>query len=110
MKLFRRRLYFGIRTVKNIAALALYLHSLAPTITMANGAGDSGELASTAYTLGIAHPTGYPLYTLLGYVVSNLPVGEVAWRVNALSALANKEAIPVVPAKNSELCGKTITS
>jgi Protein of unknown function (DUF2723) len=70
-----------------VAALALYLHSLAPTITMANGAGDSGELASTAYTLGIAHPTGYPLYTLLGFVVTHLGGGEPAFSLNVFSAV-----------------------
>src|SRR4051812_25969512 len=32
--------------------------------------GDSGELIAAAYTAGIAHPPGYPLYMLLGYVVS----------------------------------------
>src|ERR687884_80369 len=70
-----------------VAALVLYLHSLAPTITMANGAGDSGELASTAYTLGIAHPTGYPLYTLLGFVITHLGGGEPAFSLNAFSAV-----------------------
>ena len=70
-----------------VAALALYLHSLAPTITMANGAGDSGELASTAYTLGIAHPTGYPLYTLLGFVITHLAGGEPAFSLNVFSAV-----------------------
>jgi hypothetical protein len=70
-----------------VVALALYLHSLAPTITMANGAGDSGELASTAYTLGIAHPTGYPLYTLLGFVITHLGGGEPAFSLNVFSAV-----------------------
>jgi hypothetical protein len=45
-----------VAVAAGIAALALYLRTLAPSITIANGAGDSGELASTAYTLGIAHP------------------------------------------------------
>ncbi|MBU0508474.1 DUF2723 domain-containing protein [bacterium] len=39
-------------------------------ITSGPGIGlvDSGELTTVAYTLGIAHPTGYPLYTILGRV------------------------------------------
>ncbi len=38
--------------------------------TSAPGLGlvDSGELTTVTKTLGIAHPTGYPLYTLLGRV------------------------------------------
>jgi hypothetical protein len=37
--------------------------------------------------LGIAHPTGYPTYLLLGHVLEALPFGSVAFRANALSAL-----------------------
>jgi hypothetical protein len=37
--------------------------------------------------LGIAHPTGYPTYLLLGHVLEALPIGSVAFRANATSAL-----------------------
>jgi hypothetical protein len=63
----------------------VYLATLSPTV---NG-GDSGELASVAALLGVAHPTGYPLHTLLGNALTFLPVGSVAWRVNLLSAIAD---------------------
>jgi hypothetical protein len=33
---------------------------------------DSGELAAVAATLGIAHPTGYPLFTMLGFLFTKL--------------------------------------
>ncbi len=49
--------------------------------------GDSGELIINAHSLGVAHPPGYPLYTLLGHIMTWLPFGRVAWRVNLLSAL-----------------------
>ncbi|MGQ9603522.1 MAG: protein O-mannosyl-transferase family [bacterium] len=50
--------------------------------------GDSGELISASYTLGIAHPPGYPLYTLLGNLFSRVfPFSSVAFRYNFLSAL-----------------------
>lgn len=35
---------------------------------------DSGELAAVATTLGIAHPTGYPLFTLLSHLWSKIPL------------------------------------
>lgn len=35
---------------------------------------DSGELAAVQCTLGIAHPTGYPLYTIMGYLFSLIPL------------------------------------
>ena len=45
-------------------SLCVYLLTLAPTVAL----GDSPELAIAAHRLGIAHPTGYPLYTLLGHL------------------------------------------
>lgn len=49
--------------------------------------GDSGELISVAYNLGVAHPPGYPLYTLVAHLATYLPIGNVAMRVNFLSAV-----------------------
>ena len=66
------------------AALALYLPSMAPSVDFI----DSGELAAAAWTFGIAHPTGYPLFTLLAGAWSRLPFGDpVIWRLNLLSAI-----------------------
>ncbi len=66
-----------------VAALILYLACLPPSVT----GEDSGELIAAAYTLGIPHPPGYPLWTLLGYAATHaLPFGSIAWRAAALSA------------------------
>src|SRR5262245_57941992 len=48
---------------------------------------DSGELTTAAYTLGVAHETGFALYCLLGKAASLLPLGEIALRVSLLSSL-----------------------
>src|SRR4030042_1405501 len=45
-----------------IIALIVYLSTICPTVYP----GDSGELTVAAYSLGIPHPSGYPLYALLG--------------------------------------------
>jgi hypothetical protein len=64
-------------------AFGLYRLTLAPTVL----AGDGGEFQFVPYLLGVAHPTGYPLYCLLGYVWSHLlPAGDVAFRMNLFSA------------------------
>jgi len=73
------------------AALALYLATLAPSVTTVFD--DSLEFQVVLPSLGIAHPTGYPLYTLLGWLASRLPVGDLAYRVNLLSALAGAAAV-----------------
>ncbi len=61
----------------------VYLATLAPTVIHL----DAGELTAVQATLGIAHPTGYPLFTLAGYVFSLLPLpGTVSFRLNLLAA------------------------
>ena len=52
------------------AAVLGFLVFVTYAITMAPGLmyTDSGELAAACTTLGVAHPTGYPLFTLLGHV------------------------------------------
>ena len=62
--------------------LVVYLSTTSPTVNFI----DSGELITALYEPGIAHPPGYPLYVLLGYVASHLLPGEIAWRVNAFSS------------------------
>lgn len=66
------------------ASSLIYLHTLAPSA--ATVFDDSLEFQLVCYQLGIAHPTGYPLYTLLGKLFTFLPVGDVAYRVNLMSA------------------------
>src|SRR5688572_23602549 len=67
-----------------VAALGLYSLTLAPTVLEA----DAGEFQFVPWLPGIAHPTGYPLYVMAGWAWSHLlPVGEVAWRMNLLSAV-----------------------
>jgi hypothetical protein len=76
------------------AALGLYAATLAPTVTAVFD--DSLELQLVTYQLGIAHPTGYPLYTLLGWLFTRLPVGDVAFRVNLMSAVFGAAAVALV--------------
>jgi len=62
-----------------------YLATLSPGIRVES---DAGELQFTGYVLGTAHPTGYPLYTVIAWAFTHaLPLGSVAWRANLLTAL-----------------------
>jgi uncharacterized membrane protein YccF (DUF307 family) len=50
--------------------------------------GDSPEFLTVAAAGGVAHPSGYPLFSLAARAfVLGLPFGTVAWKVSALSAL-----------------------
>jgi hypothetical protein len=70
------------------AALAVYLATLAPDLSWAFHATDGAELMTSAVTLGVPHPPGYPTYVLLGHLVSWLPIGAIPFRFNLFSALA----------------------
>lgn len=64
--------------------LSLYIYTAAPTIY----SGDSGEIAAAVNTLGLAHPTGFPLYMMIGKLFTLLlPIGDVAHHLNIFSAL-----------------------
>ena len=53
---------------------------------------DGGELAASAHVLGVAHPTGFPVFLLLGKMVDLLPAGGSFFRLNLLSVLAASAA------------------
>jgi hypothetical protein len=72
-------------------ALLLYRQTLAPSVVALFD--DSLEFPLVADRLAIPHPTGYPLYALLLKLFSLLPLGELAWRVNLLSAVAGALAV-----------------
>ncbi len=76
---------YAMAAVVGSAVLALYLATLAPTTAM----WDASEYITAAYTLGIPHPPGNPLFVLLGRVASLVPLGSVAVRINALAALCS---------------------
>jgi len=75
------------------AAFSVYLFTLCPTFASE----DSPELTTAAWTLGVAHPPGYPVYVIYGKIIAMLlPFGSVAWRLNLANALAAAAASGVV--------------
>ncbi|MBU0492050.1 MAG: DUF2723 domain-containing protein [Chloroflexi bacterium] len=78
-----RKTDFLIMLALFLLALAAYLPSLAPGVLD----NDFGLFQYVGYVLGVTYPTGYPLYTLLGWAWTHvLPLGTVAWRMNLFSA------------------------
>ena len=76
-----------------VLVAALYASGACPTVYV----GDSGELVAAVATLGIPHPTGYPLYVLLGHLWTMLvPIGEPAWRMSLFSAACGGGAAGVL--------------
>jgi hypothetical protein len=53
-----------------LVVFAVYLITASPAVTEF----DSGELAAVQATLGIAHPPGYPLFTIIGFLFLKIPL------------------------------------
>jgi hypothetical protein len=71
---------------------ALYMASMARDLSLY----DSGELALAAVQLGLGHPPGQPLHTLLGHALTWLPYLSPLVAVNLASALP--AALTLLPA------------
>jgi hypothetical protein len=76
-----------------VAFAVLYISTLCRTTYVI----DSGEMASAIATDGIIHPPGYPLFSLLGKLFLFLiPIGEPAFRIGCLVALASASAVALL--------------
>ncbi len=63
--------------------LSLYYFTLCPTYFP----GDGAELAAAAFSLGIPHPTGYPLFMMLGHGFQKLNPASPAFAMNVMCAI-----------------------
>ena len=58
--------------------------------------GDPPEFIAVSLTGGVAHPPGYPLFSMLGALFGQLPLGPLPFRVNLIAALAHAATLGVV--------------
>jgi hypothetical protein len=67
-----------------VISIIVFIITLNPTVSFT----DNGELAGVAYNLGIAHPSGYPLFTILGHIWSMIPMGwTIIYKLNLFAAV-----------------------
>ncbi len=66
-----------------LAVFFVYTRTLNPAFH----ADDSPETIACSYTLGIQHPPGYPLPTIIGKIFSMIPAGGAAFRANLQAAV-----------------------
>ncbi len=82
----RRRLILVAAALVFAVVFAVYATALRTTVAI----GDEAEAQTVPYILGIAHPTGFPAYTLAGWVFSHgVPFSTVAWRLNLFATLCS---------------------
>ncbi len=92
---FFRRIDWGAFWIVLVAAFGVYFHTLAPTLTLE----DSGELAVASDYLGVPHPPGYPIWTLVTWFfqwvfhwVTYNGHPNPAWSVGLASAVSGAAA------------------
>lgn len=78
--------------VLGVLACALYVPAVAHDFIV----GDSTEFVAVSATLGVAHPPGYPVLVMLGHLASLLPMAELPFRVNLLSAVLSAVTVALV--------------
>jgi tetratricopeptide (TPR) repeat protein len=89
MDIFPKR---NIPFILIIISFIIYLSTICPTVY----SGDSGELTVAAYSLGIPHPSGYPLYALLGKLFCLIPIGNIGFRMNLMSVFFSLGTVWIV--------------
>jgi Protein of unknown function (DUF2723) len=82
------------RAACDLAALLVPAVAYVAAVSHEPASWDTAELQGVPYILGISHPTGFPIYVLLGWIWSHaLPFGTIAFRTNAFCAVAMAVAI-----------------
>lgn len=70
-------------------SLAVYILTLNKYVIL----GDSGEFITASFEAGISHPPGYPLFTLIGFLFTKIPIGNIVQRVGFVSALLGSATV-----------------
>lgn len=84
----RERIARAAAVLCDVAAVAVPTAIYVASASHEPASWDTAEFQGVPYILGISHPTGFPLFVLLGYAWSHVvAVGSIAFRMNALSAV-----------------------
>src|SRR5215218_86256 len=98
---------FAIAGICAAVALAAYVRTLAPGLTADL---DTPLFQFIGRALGVAHNPGYPLYTLLTWPIAQVPIGELAWRINLFSAVMGAVATALVYLAARRLGARAVVS
>jgi hypothetical protein len=86
--------------------LLVYLLTRAPGLTWEHRGADGGDFLAAAATQGVAHPAGYPSYTILLRLFLLLPTASPAGAGNLLSSFMGAVAATLCFATIQELLGQ----
>ncbi|MBI2074527.1 MAG: DUF2723 domain-containing protein [Candidatus Levybacteria bacterium] len=73
-----------------LVTFLIYLHNLSSSVY----GGDVGDFLIAVAVKGVAHPSGYPLFTIIGIILSYIPLNQtLAWKVGLISAFFSSLAV-----------------
>lgn len=113
LELSREERFYGRRdllafAIATVVTFAGYFYTLQPSV----GLEDSGEFLTAAHHLGVPHPPGYPIWTILAFIWQFLvPFGNIAWRINLMSAVFGSVAVglaALIISKTGHLMGARV--
>lgn len=113
LELTREERFYGPRdwaafAIATVVTLVGYVFTLQPSV----GLEDSGEFLTAAHHLGVPHPPGYPIWTILAFVWQFVvPFGNIAWRINLMSAVFGAVAVglaAMIVSKTGHLMGARV--
>src|SRR5438876_4779956 len=89
----------GLRRTRSLIAIGVGSIALLAYVLTADRdifPGDPPEFIAVSLTGGVSHPPGYPLFSMLGALFGQLPLGPLPFRVNLIAALAHAATVGVV--------------
>ncbi|UCH71922.1 MAG: DUF2723 domain-containing protein, partial [Thermoplasmatales archaeon] len=95
VKIFNKIVNYKIRQNIDLILIfsftcGVYIYNLSPSVF----GGDSGDFLSAIAVKGVPHPSGYPLYTILGLFFNSLPIrATIAWKVGLISTILSSLAV-----------------
>lgn len=78
--------------ILGILIFGVYLSTLSPVVYL----GDSGEFTTAAFSFGIPHSSGYPLYSIIGKLFCMIPLGNIGFRMNLMSSFFAAFTVSIV--------------
>lgn len=100
----RARIAIAVALV--VVTFAVYLPGVARDVIV----GDSAEFVTVAATLGVAHPPGYPVLTILEHLAAAAQLGILPFRVNLLSAVFSAVTVSLVFVTAARLTGSLLSA
>ena len=83
----------------------VYLHNNSSSVY----GGDVGDFLSAIAVKGIPHPSGYPLFTMLGILFSYIPLDQpLAWKVGLISVIFSSLSVVLIYLIITELTGNKL--